>query len=780
MALGVAVALLSWHWRWAWLPPDVWEDVAVAAGLHPPVAPFPLLWHAIVHPLFRFFDMAQVIRVLRFGGHVSLGFVAMLLIAIFNETLPKTMRGRTQRRAWCRWIVRVVLVQGVVLCVCSDPVWELGQVFGPAMLHLLLLLVAVFIFVRYALRKGRIQGWYWTMLILGLMAGDTTLGLLLAIACLFICRLRAESNADKLANPLADPFVRTMVMRRMTVVAASGWLVAVLSNVVYFCAWDGLEAHDLSDFQFAVTYLFNYWKVFAAASSASGWLLLVIVVLVPLVLSVVHLRVATDDDKFLPYWYAAYFLLVGIVAFLQLSGWRSFWFWTWTGEGQAVKSPLLKCFCSLLSAQTFTYALCVLGVEVYFRNYKRIAGIRYQDSVEDSELGADLAASLRRFARISRLSLLLEPLAIFALVVPYRMQTTTRGIVHALYDFARQTAWECQDARFVFTDGTLDTAVELCAREQGRELLPLALTGGSSERDRFLRGRGALDNEDREMMSHNAVDALRTWLRLKKYRLDVMAAQLGFEMWKLSRMPQPPVAGLVARPTGFPPGVAEAGTEEAHALVERILDVYAQDDELEMTSPALRDLFTRMQWRVARMCRMRADILDREKQTDAALAESQRADDLDSHNASFQRVRKQLEMVGQGNARLTPREGMRLGMERADFRMAEMFARQVLFSDPNDVSANFVMGMYYFGNEQYGRAEVYLKKCLEKQPKSAGILNNLAVAQLRQGLLDEAEEHARRALEADPESLEARRTLNNVLKEKEAEERKNRLKGLKP
>ena len=120
MALGVAVALLSWHWRWAWLPPDVWEDVAVAAGLHPPVAPFPLLWHAIVHPLFRFFDMAQVIRILRFGGYVSLGLVAMLLMAIFNETLPTAMRSRTQRRAWCRWIVRVVRVQGVVLCVCSE------------------------------------------------------------------------------------------------------------------------------------------------------------------------------------------------------------------------------------------------------------------------------------------------------------------------------------------------------------------------------------------------------------------------------------------------------------------------------------------------------------------------------------------------------------------------------------------------------------------------------------------------------------------------------------
>ena len=778
MSLGVAVSLLSWFWRYSWLPPDAWEDVAVAAGLHPPVEPFPLLWHALVHPLFRFFDMAQAIRVLRFAGYVSLGLVAMLLIAIFNETLPNTMRGRTQRRAWCRWIVRVVLVQGVVLCVCSDPVWELGQVFGPTMMHVLMLLGAILVFVRYALRRGIIQGWYWTMLILGLMSGDTTFGLLLAAACLFACRLRAESNSDKMQNPLADPFVRTMVMRRMTVIAASGWLMVVVANVVFYCVWDGLEAHDLSGFQYSVAYLYNYWKSFAAASSPSGWLLLVVVVLVPFVLSIVHLSVATDDDTFLPYWYAAYFLLVGLVAFLQLAGWRSFWFWTWTSEGQAVTSSLLKCFCSLLSAQTFTYALCVLGVEVYFRNYKRIAGIRFQDSVEDTELGADLAASLRRFSRISRLSLLLEPLVMFALVVPYRMQTTTRGIIRALYDFARQTAWECQDARFVFTDGTLDTALELCAREQGRDLLPLSLSGGSTEREQYLRRRGAQDEEDREMLTYSAKDALRTWLRLKKERMDAVAVQLGFELWKIGRVPLPDVAGLVARPAGFPPGLAEAGIKQAHHLVERILAVYSEDEELEATSSLLRDLFTRMQWRVARMCRMRADCLDRDGKKDAALAESDRADELDARNASFQRVRQQLEMIGQGSTRLTPREGLRLGMERADFHLAEMFARQVLVSDPDNLSANFALGMYYLGNSQYGRAEAHLTKCLEQKPNEWSILNNLSVAQLRQNELESAEANIRRALELNPKSREAQRTLESVLKAKAEAEAKRRKAGL--
>ena len=776
VALGAAVAFLSWYWRYAWLPPGVWEDVAVAAGIRPPEAPFPLLWHALAHQLFQWLDMAQAIRVLRLAGHVSLGLAAMLLLAVLNEMLPSVMQGRLLRMSWCRWIVRVVLLQGVALFACSDPVWEIGQAFCPAMFHFLLFLAAALIFVRYALRRGVIAGWYWTMALLGVLAGETVLGVVLAVGCLVVCRVRAGSNADTWTNPMADPFVRTVTMRRMTLSALAGWLVVVACNVVYFCMMDGLEAHELSASQYAVTYLVNYWKSLAAASTPSGWMLFVVVVLVPLVLSMVHIGVATDDENFLPYWYAAFFLLVGIVAFLQLAGWRSFWFWTWTGGQNSVSSPLLKCLCSFVSVQTFTYALCVLEVEVYFRNYKRIAGIKFQDSVEENARGADIAASFRGFNRIARLCLLLEPLAVLALVVPYRMQTTTRRIMGAIYDCVRQTVLECQDARYVFTDGALDTAVELCAREQGRNLLTLSVTAGHSERERYLRRRGAEDDEDGDMLSVNAMDALRTWLRFKRQRLEDVAVQLGFEQWKWRRGKErmPPVAGMVARPAGFPPGLAEAGVEAAHGLGKRILDIYADDEKLESVSPGLRDLFSRMQWRVARMCRLRADNLDREGDKERAIAESKLADDLDERNESFTRIRRQLEMAGQGSSRLTPREGLRLAMERPNFHMAAMFARQVLVSDPRDLEANFAMGMFYHCDEQYGQAEAYLRKCLERDPRNASILNNLAVAQLRQGHLDEAEENARKAVAANGKLAEARRTLENVLNEKKAAEKAER------
>ena len=142
------------------------------------------------------------------------------------------------------------------------------------------------------------------------------------IGCLIVCRLRAGASADKWVNPMADPFLRTVTMRRMTLAALAGWLAVVASNAAFFCLSDGLAAHDMTGFFYVVTYLAHYVRVLKMAAPPAGWMLFAIVVLVPIVLSAVHVGVATDNDKFLPYWHAAFFALTGLVAFLQLAGWR--------------------------------------------------------------------------------------------------------------------------------------------------------------------------------------------------------------------------------------------------------------------------------------------------------------------------------------------------------------------------------------------------------------------------------------------------------------------------
>ena len=76
------------------------------------------------------------------------------------------------------------------------------------------------------------------------------------------------------------------------------------------------------------------------------------------------------------------------------------------------------------------------------------------------------------------------------------------------------------------------------------------------------------------------------------------------------------------------------------------------------------------------------------------------------------------------------------------------------------MSANFAMGMSYFIDEQYGRAEVYLKRCLARNPNEPAVLNNLAIVQMRMGKLAEAETNATKALEIYPKSSEIKKPLS--------------------
>ena len=779
--VGAAVAALSWLWRYDWLPPELWEDVSVAAGLRPPEATFPLAWHLLAGGLFKWVGPVRAVRLLLIGGHCALGVASALVFLLLGETLPSVMYRAARRARWSRWVTRLVMFQGVLLFACADPVWEAGQVFGPTIFHLLVVLLVVYIFMRHCVRATRIAVMYWSMLLLGMLSAESPLGIALAIGCLVVCYVKSNANSDVKVNPLGDPFVRVVVMRRMSAAAMAGCLAVMIANTLYFMHCDGLKAHDWTGFEFVLYYIYHYVEVMMSAATPAGWMLSVAVVGVPLGLSIVHIKMATDDDRFLPYWHGVLYAVMGLFAFLQVAGWRSFWFWTWTGDSTlAVGSGLLRCVCTALSAQTATYALCVLAVEIYFRNYFRIAGIRYQDSVEETKLGAGMAASFRRISRIGRRAVLYEPLVFLAVLLPWRVQTTTREVIRLLHESAWQTVMECEGLRYLFTDGALDAAVEICAKEKGQALYTISMMSGNTARARYIRTRAAEDQEDREMLNLSAVDTLRTWMRLKPQRLKEFALQVGFELLGRGRM-SPPCAGFVARPDGFPKGLAEAGAQGVHVLLNRLLKLYEKDEKLTSVAPALRDRLAYFQWRLARLCRVRADALETQNKTQEALAESELSDKLDAHNMVFKKMRQQMEVVGQGSMHLTPREGLKLGLERADFRMAEMFAHRVLASDPHDVSANFVIGMNYFSMEQYARAEIYFLKCLERRPNDPAILNNLAVAQLRQKKLDEAETNVRKALAAFPDAREAKRTLENVLKMKqevEEERRRKRAMGL--
>ena len=768
-AFGICMALLAWaSGNSSIFPFELWDDVAVAAGIRPPETAIPGLWVLITAKLFSAVGLDAGLKVLRALGPVSLGVLAALTFRFFTVVEPETLAQRMVRRGWSRRIARFVLMQGAALFVLSYPVWCAGRAFSADMLHLLLAVVALVLLFK-ALRTSQRLFALLMAVPAGLLAADSPIGFLPVVMFPIIVILRARySTSDTLVVPFANPLVRVVTFRRMTGVFILVWLIGLFLNMSFFKAQDGLAAHDWNSFTLLIHYLHRHVQLVHFAATPVGWVFIVSAVLVPLTFAVVLVHGATDDDAFLPYLRGILFAIIGALAFLQSAGWQPFWFWRWVQAPPPVASELLLCLCLLATSLTATAALCVFGVEVYFRNYRRIALIRFQDAVEE---GADAAhqtvRSFRLIDRVVRAIVIYEPLLVALMVVPFKFATTEREMGRIIGDFCDLVSAECGDARQLFTDGALDIPIEVSAARRGRQLKALSLMSASEPYDIYLRKRYEMDEENRNTLAIGAADALRTWVRDRPDCATNIAVQLGFELWRHDKLPMPACGGTVARTAGFPPGEAEKGTAAAHRIAERILDLYKNDEPTAVADSKLQTSLMFVQWRLARMCRMRADAADLAADMTTALAETDLADRLDKHNAAYMRIRRNMDWVArQKGVRLTPREGLRIGLERADFRLARTFAQQVLVSDPYDTRANFAMGMGYFTEELYGRAEHFLKRALVRRPDEPAVLNNLSIVQLRLGRLDEAETNATKALKNYPSSQEIKKTLEKIRKAK--------------
>ena len=124
------------------------------------------------------------------------------------------------------------------------------------------------------------------------------------------------------------------------------------------------------------------------------------------------------------------------------------------------------------------------------------------------------------------------------------------------------------------------------------------------------------------------------------------------------------------------------------------------------------------------------------------------------------------EVRRQSGEALTPREGLEVAMKRADFVMARRYAMPVLKDDADEPNANFAVGMSYYAEEQYAKAEEFLKRVLKRSPKEPAVFNNLALICLKTRRLEEAEKYARTADELYPNSPEVKDTIQQIEKAK--------------
>ena len=749
------------------LYPSAWSDLSVAAGLRPAEAIFPGLWRLIGRAIYLGLGTSMANMAMPIIGKVFLAIDTFLMYYVLRGMLAVLVRLRKDNVVWSRKLARLVTAIGVIAFVCADPVWRVSQTFEPTSLILFLTILAAYLLTRF-LRSGHMPAAYLAMLVLGLLCAETPFGFALLAGfwgVYFI--LLAKGHLQYMV--MLHPFVGQISKWYLTFIWAFGLLLGIAGNVLGYMGMKGLEANGVAVGDLPANYITHMWQTFIQAASAGGWILGAGVVLLPLMLSFMMIRRATDEEYFLPYHTGVIFFFTGVFAYSQLASLAPLWFWTWIKHPVMVPSVYLQCMFSMVCTCTLVCTLAVMAVDAYCRNHRRLA-MQYNPEAAADKEAIDELGSARLTSILRKIGVTFVPALLVAGLLPGRIQRTTRAMLAMMRDYVQETVRECEGAKWLFTDGAYDCIVELEAAAQGRELHCLSMMSANTPRNAFIRKESLQDAEDRLSATVGAPNILRTWQRDKKDRLPMCGLQLGLELWKRAGLEVPPCSGAVSRPEGVPPERIEEGVKEGYLLTERVLALYAAGGGLPaIAGPLVNDLFLFMQWRLARLARLRAERYDHEGKTARSLEEIRISDSLDDKNESLKRILEGMARLRELTMRqMTPREGLQFALVRADFSLARKYAEPILDADPDDPNANFGMGMSYFMQEQFGRAEEYLMRCLKKNDQEPAVWNNIAVLQLRTGRFDEAMKNAKKALSLIPDSAEVKDTISQIEKAMEA------------
>ena len=312
---------------------------------------------------------------------------------------------------------------------------------------------------------------------------------------------------------------------------------------------------------------------------------------------------------------------------------------------------------------------------------------------------------------------------------------SNRGKMRAVVDdYVREVVEEAKGVRVIYTDGVFDDDIRREAKRRGVELEPVSI------------------------MSRNGALALAMAVE----RGDDVALQVGFVLWKNKGRELPPCSGVLARTGKMPEEDSQRGVDAARCLGERILELYRKDAVSFGWDKDLKKRFLAVQWRIARLATMRAERADHAGQAELAQKDKAFANELDSNNAALQHLRSELNLAESLTMRVTtPRRGLRMALDQADFTQARRYAELILADDPDDTNANFAMGMSYLEQKQWTRAEEYFRRYLTKK-EDAAVLNNLAIICMYTERYDEGLELAHKALELIPESAEVKGTIKQI------------------
>lgn len=776
IGVGAAVYGLLALWSYPILHPSVWNEVAIAAGRHVPEHPFPGVYRALVQGLFHGFTPVQLLDVaLTVLGRMAIAGASMCVYLGFRELLPALLLERMHLARVGMRMGRFCAVFVALLFACSDPVWRAGQAFSPTSWFLLLATGSVWCLSRFG-RRGETGPLYAGVALLGILSSESVLGILLTLlsAAVGASSLRRAGQPSTLAtNPMMDELTRTVVRRRLVCVWAGVFVIGLGFNGWWFVASKGLEASGSIGVPGLVfEYVRGLWHAVRNAASPAGWMLVFIFGVAPLVFTHAVLAKAWDEDRILPWRVGVAYVGMGLMALMPLSAAGRCWFWTWLKGRMLVESDALLAVVLALDVATVATGIIVLGVDAYCRSYWRLARQLFPDPTALwSKRPVD--EQIRRTQACRRKLFWLAVLLVPVCVVPGRRLETERAMLDAMRCYAEEFERETSDCEVAFTDGAFDCLHELERFRRGGpplRCLPMVAYGDprARTRARVLRQRAAAGEEDLRLLEGDATTALRAWVAAGSPQLKACAVQMGFELWRRDRFTMPDLLAVVARPGGAPSAARARARIAAEQLCDPISTLALSGSPAKSRDLAVRWLFACLMNRLARLAQMRSMVADQEGRREAMIREAALADGLDEFNEMKDELRLRFNWLNaQASSVLSPRENLMLGLTRGDYALAGKNAALVLKSNPDDVYANFAMGMRRFREGQWALAAEHLERCRRRRPDDVAVLNNLALVQLRLGQRTDAERSIRAALRQNPDLPELNQTLQQVLKGKQ-------------
>lgn len=733
-AVGVLAFLAVLFFGVPGLDPSLWSEVCVASGLRPPQTIFPGLWRILTTWLFSAFGMSGALSILQFVGAVFAGVCTTLVFLITRIILSLLIRTSHPYAVWSNRIAPFFALTSAVLFGVCDPLWRIARVFSPDELRILLFLGIVYLWLRWFTAGGR---WrlFPAMALMGILAAETPFGFVLplvfvgAYAMVWYCVIDGLfPQPEKLPEPSKLPKWR-MFFLFLGGIAFGAWI-----NTSCFAALGGITANGWNPGYVYFFYGASYWKVLTGAASLVAWVLGVGFCVVPLLVAIRVFPVLCCDDRPMPFATGALMFFVGAISLMQSGVLQATRFWLFAKDVVQVNSGFLLVFFVTCAIITVGLSGAVFAFECQ-RTYL----------LQDEDEAAPQPGVLLR-GLVPAIAVCVMALAIIGIPKPIEAEMQ-RIVDEAVTEVVR----ECEDAKWLFTDGRLDAGLEIEAVRQGKVLRPLNMMTGASAWELSICKRGfEPDSADAHAVETGVPALLRTWAGEKPHGMDGVALQLGFEFWKRERKELPKGSGMVAREKWTDGASVEKGIKASEEISKRILALSPSLDRADPT-PALASAFSAVSWRLSRFARYRNDV--------------KLANDLDLTNRALKRMLTAIEYERMRTfMQLTPREGLQIALKRANFAEATRYASAVLSYDTDDPEANFGLGMAALMGNRLKDAEMYLTRCLKRRPEEPAVLNNLSIICRKLRKYKEAEEYARHAIKVLPDSPEVKQTLEDALK----------------